>query len=248
MNYVIIDDESHARESTRILVEALRPDFHFLGAAPDVASGRALILEKSPQLVFLDIELRGGNGFDLLASLPDRTFATVFVTAYAAHSLRAFQFAALDYLLKPIDIRLLSQALERLDRRPIQPLQLQIAQSSYATTQSNRLLLPTLEGFLVINTAELIRCEADGNYTSFHKVNTQPIIASHNLAHYEALLASDTFLRVHHKHLINLVHVVGYQKGRGGFVELSDGSLVEVSARKRDDFLEAMQRFAKGGR
>ena len=122
-----------------------------------------------------------------------------------------------------------------------------MAQASFAAPTSNRLLLPTLEGFLVLHTAEIIRCEADGNYTNIYHTHNKPILASHNLAHYEGLLAANAFFRVHHKHLVNLAQVVGYQRGRGGFVELRDGSVVEVSARKREDFLEAMQRFAKGG-
>lgn len=247
MKYIIIDDESHAREGIRMLVQAIRPAFECLGAASSCAAGRALILDTQPDLVFLDIELRDGNGFELLSSLPERHFATIFVTAYAEHSLRAFQFAALDYLLKPIDLGLLAQSLDRLAQRRPAPLQLQVAQASFAAPTSNRLLLPTLEGFLVLHTAEIIRCEADGNYTNIYHTHNKPILASHNLAHYEGLLAANAFFRVHHKHLVNLAQVVGYQRGRGGFVELRDGSVVEVSARKREDFLEAMQRFAKGG-
>lgn len=248
MNYLVIDDESHARESTRLLIQAIRPDFHFLGAANSLSTGRELILEKRPELVFLDIELRDGNGFDLLESLPERNFATIFVTAYASHSLRAFQFAALDYLLKPVDSQLLIHALGRVGHHPLPALQLQVAQQSYHAPRSSRLLLPTLEGFSVLQTAEIIRCEADANYTHFHLKGQKPILTSHNLAHYEELLSPNDFVRVHHKHLINLAHVVGYQRGRGGSLELSDGSLVEVSVRKRDDFLTAMQRFARGWR
>jgi two-component system, LytTR family, response regulator len=248
MNYLVIDDESHARENTRLLIQAIRPDFHFLGSANSLCTGRALILEKNPDLVFLDIELRDGNGFDLLESLPERNFTTIFVTAYASYSLRAFQFAALDYLLKPIDSQLLAHALNRLGHGHLLALQLQVAQQSYNAPRSSRLLLPTLDGFLVLQTEDIIRCEADANYTHFHFKGHKPILASHNLAHYEELLSSNDFVRVHHKHLVNLAQVVGYQRGRGGAIELSDRSQVEVSVRKRDEFLAAMQRFAKGWR
>ncbi len=248
MNYLVIDDENHARESTRLLIQALRPDFHFLGAANSLATGRELIERSHPELVFLDIELQDGNGFQLLESLPARNFATIFVTAYASHALRAFQFAALDYLLKPIDPQLLQLALGRLMHQQPPPLQLQIAQQSYQAPRSSRLLLPTLDGFLVQQTEDIIRCEADANYTHFHVKGHKPILASHNLAHYEELLASNDFVRVHHKHLVNLAHVVGYQRGRGGTIAMSDRSQVEVSVRKRDEFLLAMQRFAKGWR
>jgi two-component system LytT family response regulator len=248
MKYVVIDDEPLARENVQLLVRQVRPDLEWIGEASGVAEGRELILSKQPHLLFLDIQLGDGNGFELLESLPNRNFEIIFVTAYETHSIRAFEVAALDYLLKPIDMKRLAQGLNRLGERMLQPDQLHIAHQAFSKDRLSRLLLRTQNGFLVAPIADIIRCEADANYTRVHFQQGKPILSSHVLAHYESLLAENEFVRVHDKHLVNLVFVKRYHKGRGGMLELTDGSMVDVSVRKRDNFFEAMNRFAKGWR
>jgi two-component system, LytTR family, response regulator len=244
LRFVVIDDESPARENIRLLLRHVRPDLVCVGEAASVSAGVALLLEVETDLVFLDVQLGDGTGFDLLERIPDRRFAVIFVTAFEAHSIRAFRFAALDYLLKPIDPQILSDALLRLPNAAPSDLKLKTAQNNLAQQRLSRLLLPTQEGFMVIQTADIIRCEADANYTRFFIQGQKPILASNSLAHFEDLLADNHFTRVHHKHLVNLAYVQRYHRGRGGYLELRDGSQVEVSVRKREDFLEAMQRFA----
>lgn len=246
LRFVVIDDESPARENICLWLRQLRPDLQCVGEAASVATGVRLLMEVEVDLVFLDVQLGDGTGFDLLERFPDRRFALIFVTAFEAHSIRAFRFAALDYLLKPIDPHLLSDALLRLPNAAPTALQLRTAQKNLTQKRLSRLLLPTQEGFIVIQTTDIIRCEADASYTHFFIQGQKPILASHSLAHFEDLLADSHFARVHHKHLVNLAYVLRYHRGRGGYLELRDGSQVEVSARKRDDFLEAMQRFASG--
>lgn len=245
---VLVEDEPKSRQGMKTLLARYCPDVEVVGEAGSVKEARACITENDPDLIFLDISLPDGEGFDVTDHFPDRRFGIIFTTAHEEYALRAFRVSAVDYLLKPVSYPDLQQAMARFrERRPqtVPDKRIDVLRSAMEQ-QVTRLAVPTLQGFEVVLIDDIVRCEADSNYTRFHLAQGQPLLASRSLAHYESLLESLPFVRVHHKHLVHLRYVKKYHRGRGGYIEFADGSQVEVAARKKDEFMEQMARFARG--
>jgi two-component system LytT family response regulator len=243
---VIVDDELKGRETLRTLIQKHCTGIEVLGMAESVASGVLLIRSVTPDLVFLDIEMPGGNGFDLLDKLKDKNFEIIFTTAYSQYAIKAIRFSALDYLLKPINPEELKDAVSRVsqllaartsNRRNVDTLLSNLKESN----EPKKLALPNTEGLAFVNLDEIIRCQADANYTGIFLTSGKKILVARTLKDYEELLSEDNFCRVHHAHLINLKHVREYIKGEGGVVLMSDGSRVEVSRRKKNEFIERLK-------
>lgn len=242
--YVIVEDEAHSRDNIMMLMED-HPDFELSGTASSQNEGKQLIERTSPDLILLDVMLGGSNGFELLAHTDIGRASVVFVTSHDGHALRAFKVSALDYLLKPVDRLEFGRALEKFraqrgDNTGHQVLnsQLKIAQDyPKAGIETAQIALPTLSGFNFVYVKDIVRCESDNTYTTFHFTNQKPLIVSRTLKEWELLLQSYRFFRVHNSHLINKRHIVEYKKGDGGFVVMSDQSHVDVSRRKKDEFL-----------
>jgi two-component system, LytTR family, response regulator len=179
-------------------------------------------------------------------------FNVIFVTAFEEHALKAFRFSALHYLLKPVNFMELQAAVERFkkinpaDDQKEHAQKMEIARQTFHSTMPESIVLPSLDGFSVVKIADIIRCEADSNYTKIIFTSGKSFLASRNLSHFEDLFSGLPFVRVHHKHLVNLAQVRRYLKGRGGSVEMADGYEVEVSTRKKEEFLLAMSGFARG--
>lgn len=237
---IIVDDEFRSRASLRLLLSHHFQQVEIAGEAETVAEGIVQIKSQLPDLVFLDIMLPDGSAFDLLDVLAQPQLKVIIISAFPEHSIRAFKYAALHYLLKPIDLRDLKDAMMRVIGVPA------TTPVSIPKPGVNDLVLPTLEGFKVVPIAEIVVCEANANYTTFHFRDGSTFTASYNLGHYEGLLSGEDFLRVHNKFLIHLMHVKAYHKGRGGSVEMSNGKIVEVSARKRESFLMRLAHRTKG--
>jgi two-component system LytT family response regulator len=239
---VLIDDERSARETMRHQLLTYVPRVDIVGEADSVESGVALIRHAAPDLVFLDIELPIGSGFDILDATRDLKFQVIFVTAFSHYALQAFKFSATAYLLKPLRI---SELVEAVDRA-FQPEQIVASQQKLSVLAHNlhpagqaqpRLVLPDTSGFAVVDVHTIIRCESERNYTRFHFTDQPSALITRTLKDYEELLLSHGFFRIHQSHLINLAYVKRYIRGKGGEVEMSDKALLPVSRAKKDEFL-----------
>jgi two-component system LytT family response regulator len=254
---IIVDDETNAREALTNLLRIVSPEVELCGEAKNVDQGIALIKEQKPDLVFLDIQMPGKTGFDLLGSFDQIDFGVIFTTAYQEFAIRAFRFSAIDYLLKPIDPDELFSAVGKFNKTMghVQPQQLQILQGHFdnpAKTQRlterkkndfQRIALPTAEGIHFIQMKDIIQCESLGSYTKFHLTNGPAIVVSRLLKEYEEILDDYYFYRVHQSHIVNLEHIKRYVKGDGGQVWMSDNTEIEVSRRRKEDFLALLSDF-----
>lgn len=240
---ILIDDEKSNREFLQVLLADHCPDVELVGTADGVESGLELIQEVQPDLVFLDIQMPTGTGFDLLEQVKEADFEVVFVTAYDQYAIRAFRYSAVDYLLKPLDPDDLVLAVQRATRARLQEhgndrLSGLLDNLKNLTGLPGKLIVPDQSGFEVLELEEIIRAEAERNYTTFVLVSGRKVVSSKPIGHYEEMLQDRSFVRIHNSHLVNLRHLQRYTKGRGGLVVMSDGEELEVSRRKRDDFLK----------
>ncbi|HLG04301.1 MAG TPA: LytTR family DNA-binding domain-containing protein [Bacteroidia bacterium] len=248
---VIIEDEKKSSEVLEVLIKANCPDVSIVGVAESVAEGEALIRDEKPQLIFLDIEMADGSGFDLLERVPNTGFDVIFTTASDAHALRAIKYSAIDYLLKPIDAEELKTAVDKIrakqsaatDNSNLENLKFLLQNFRKPNEQYSKITLPTGNAYEIVNVKDIIRCEADGSYTSFFLENKKKLLVSASLKHYEDLLPPGDFIRVHHHHLVNMSHVVRYLKADGGYAVMSDGTQIEISRRKKDAFLQRLNKL-----
>jgi two-component system, LytTR family, response regulator len=243
---VVIDDEASNRQLLSIMLHDFCPDVELLGEAESLESGIKLIEREDPELVFLDIEMPGGNGFDLLRHFKDRDFDVIFTTAYNQYALLAFKFSAIDYLLKPIDPTELSAAVEKVGAKRksgkgnMDSLRVLLENISRNGELPRKLMIPDQNGFAVTEVSEIIRFSGEGSYTTVVLTGNRKLVTSKSLGAFEELVERFNFFRVHHSHLINLDHVQKYNRGRGGSVTMIDGEEIEVSRRKKDDFIARM--------
>lgn len=237
----IVDDEKKGRDSLQKLLEAYCPHVEVVGQADSISNGYLLISKEKPELVFLDVEMPQGSGFELLKRFEKINFKTIFVTAHKHYAIKAIRFAALDYLLKPVDVDELVEAVNHAIENKSQNYQ-----SNYnglldnlSNGKSGKIAVPVKEGVVFINPNDIIRFEADGAYTHIY-AGSDKYTGTKNIKEYEQLLNDYSFFRAHHSHLINLKHVKRFSRADGYFAMMSDGASVEVSRRKKDQFLELM--------
>lgn len=244
---LLIDDEADGREALRLALERYCPEVQILGEYGTPEAGLAAIRQLNPRLVFLDVQMPGMSGFDLLQQAAPVNFDVIFVSAYERYAIKAIRFSALDYLLKPVDIDELMQAVRRVAARqqppPPYPLQSAIQNLPGRSGRIERVAVPSQEGIEVFETADLIFCQAAGSYTQLHLRGGQTRLVSRNLKDFEQLLSESGFCRVHHSALINLRHVQRYLKGEGGQAVLTGGHQVDVSRRKKEEFLALLDRL-----
>ena len=238
----IIDDEASARIILKGFIEKFFPQYKVIGEADSVETGVELLQNSEPELVFLDIQLNSGTGFNILEALGEYKFQVVFVTAYENFAIEAFRFAAMDYLLKPLRINDLRDALRRFEERTGSFIQ-KVQTRTYAENVNvddltkGKIVLPCVDGFEVANLQEIIRLESDRNYTRIYKSNGQECVVSRTLKEFEELLSPYGFFRVHNSHVIHLKYVKKYLRGQGGEVVMSDDSVVPVSRARKDEFM-----------
>jgi two-component system, LytTR family, response regulator len=239
---VIIDDEPKNVRVLKNMISEFCPEVSLLGEANNSNEGKQLIQQKKPELVFLDIEMPYGNGFDLINELMPIDFEVIFVTAFDKYMLQALKYSALDYLLKPVNIDELKWAVEhanvRIKKNSINQ-QLSVLLENFKKQESGlkKIAVPTAEGFDFILIEEIIRCEAQGPYTRIFIKGSKSILVSKPLKEYETLLPDTIFLRIHNSHLVNLNFIKKYNRGRGGYIEMDDGTMLEVAIRRKDEFL-----------
>ena len=236
---VIIDDEDNARVALQSMLAANCADVVVLETASGVVDGVKLIQRVNPDLVFLDIQMQDGTGFDLLEMIPNPKFSVIFVTSFDNYALKAFQFAAMDYLLKPIDPEVLVKAIDKYRKynAPQQPF-LNVLLDNHRLGLK-RMAIPTQEGIILFDVDTITHLEGDGCYTNiFNKAGERKIV-SRSLKEFESLLDTSVFFRSHKSHIVNLNHVSRYVQSDGGYLVLNNGTSVPVARRKKDE-LEQM--------
>ncbi|HEX7846780.1 MAG TPA: LytTR family DNA-binding domain-containing protein [Chitinophagaceae bacterium] len=248
---MLIDDEPRGITSLQKLLELNCPDVTIVGTCSNVDEGIEKIKSLHPDLVFLDIAMPAKNGFDLLKELKDLPFEVIFVTAHNQFMIEAFHFSAIDYLLKPVEDDLLVDAVNRAKKRIIKKERGNNIQAFIDNVQLKKamqkmkLCIPSLKGFQVVELDEILFAESSGNYTNLHFADLSVICTSKPMHEYEEMLSDSGFIRIHKSYLVNLLHVKEYLRGEGGFVLLSSGKELEVSRRKKDQFLARMKEFYK---
>lgn len=234
---LIVDDEVRSRSILKTMISRHCHNLEIAGEATNINEAIDLINETSPSIVFMDVELGFGTGFDILGQLPDIHFETIFVTAYDHFAIKAIKWSALDYLLKPVDpaelIASVAKAEVNLKAREHKPAET----GDKPVIYDRKLGLPCMEGLKFKNIADIVRCEAKGTYTEFSFADNTKLTVSRPLQAYEEILSPYSFFRVHHSHLINLNRIKEYIKGRGGNIIMADGAIITVAARKKDEFL-----------
>lgn len=237
---ILVDDEVHCLDTLGMLLKEHCPQVQVVERCTSGQAALKAIERHTPALVFLDIEMPAMNGFELLEHYRELPFAVVFTTSYDHYAIRALHVSALDYLLKPVDAGELVAAVLKVEnqkRRPL-PEQFQVLQQGHRGNFT-KLAVPVQEGYELIPIDNIIRCEADDNYTHIYVKGQGKVIASRSLKEVEVHLESfASFVRVHHSHIINLNEVTRYIRGEGGYVVMSDGTTVNVSRRRKDALLK----------
>lgn len=241
---IIVEDEPNNSERLAFLLNSSNEDVQVVGVAASIKEAADLVKTNNPDLVFLDIELPDGTGFDFLRLYTDIPFHVIFTTSFDKYAVKAFRFSAADYLLKPLEKDELVNAIQKVRKLIQNNLNETNKETIHKRPASSliedftKIALPSLEGFNIIELSNIIRCEAEGSYTKFYLAGKKELLVSRNLKEYEDILAEHNFIRVHHSHLINLNHVVSYVRGEGGYVVMTDQTQVQVSKRKKNDLLE----------
>lgn len=241
MKAVIIDDESRAVTILEMVVTEYCEGVEIAGKAYNINDGIEEIRKKQPDLIFLDIEMPDGNGFDVLKAFPDRNFDVVFVTAYNHYALKAIKYSAADYILKPVDIEEVKTAIEKIRNRKSSPgavfpdlneLMLNIRAGAV-----RRIAVPSSDGSEFINVDDIMYIEAERSYCNIVLVNDKKMLVSKNLSNIEELLPHDIFFRIHKSFLININCMKKYYRTDGGYVEMTDGKKMSIARNKKDEFL-----------
>jgi two-component system LytT family response regulator len=239
----IIDDDSNLRLGLVAMLENVAPNISIIGQAGSLSDGLNLLKSQTADVLFLDIQLTDGTGFDLLEQYQKThgkpTFKVVFITAHEQYAIRAFHFSALDFLLKPVDLDELKQVTEKLKPNQTtdlayQNIEVLLEHISKKNDQPKRIALSTAEGIHLVDIKDIIRCESENNYTTFHLNQGKPMIISKTLKEYDDLLSPLGFERIHQSHLINLSFLKSYIKKDGGYVVMQDGKELLISSRKKD--------------
>ena len=246
MKTIIIDDNQKATNFLKELIQHYCPNLKLLGSASNIQEGKTLIEQVMPELVFLDIEMPNGTGFDLLRQLPNLAFKVIFTTAHEKYALKAIKFSALDYLLKPIDLDDLQQAVQKAQEGAkgtfLQTQVKTLLQNLQTTPQEPaRIILKDKYGMQVTKLQDIIRLEADNNYTKFVIKNQNILLLSKPLGDYEKILPQHQFFRCHKSHIVNLDYLLRYDKREDEVLIMQDGSKVPVSRRKLDILLEKLK-------
>ncbi|MEM6966875.1 MAG: LytTR family DNA-binding domain-containing protein [Bacteroidota bacterium] len=246
MKGIIVDDEARSRWMLQTLCEEYCEGLDIVGLAASVSEAKVLIAQRVPDVIFLDIRMPVESGFELLKFYNNEfTFDVIFTTAYDEYAVQAFQFAAIDYLLKPIEINDLIRAYESvktLRNFSPQPEKFEFLQELLEAQKIEKIALTTAEGLTFVNYKDIVRCEGESNYTTIVLNNNTSHLITKTLKHFEDLLLEKDFFRIHKSHLVNLHMVRKFIKSKkGGIVETIDGKRMEVSTKKRETLLERLK-------
>lgn len=245
---LIIDDEDHVRKTLSVMLSEECPNVAVVGMAEGVESGLKAIEKHNPDLVLLDIKMADGTGFDLIHRAKPFSFRFIFVTAFEEFAIKAFRFSAIDYLLKPVSISDLKEAIGKATAGLIQDISIQLKalEENLAgrETPDKKIVLKTTDTLWLVKTQEISYLEAEMGYTRFILTNSNNIMVSGNLAEYEEILKESGFFRVHKSFLVNLSDIVKFEKIDGGFLVMSNNERVPVASRKRDELMDIFQKLS----
>ena len=239
---MIDDDDSNLNAMTEKLTKHC-PEINIIAVCDNGQAGIVAIDNLRPDIVFLDIEMPVMNGFLMLQQLSYKDFQLIFVTAYDHYAIKAIRYSAIDYLVKPADIDELKAAVSKAVRnknKETSATQLELLQEYVKKKEIRRIPIPTAEGLQFINLEDIMYLEASNNYTYIFLSTSQKLLVSRTLKEFEDLLPSQTFLRIHHSNIVNSIFVVRYIRGEGGQVVMRDGTVLDVSKRKKTEFLQAI--------
>jgi two-component system LytT family response regulator len=243
---LLIDDDDNLRAGMKSLLSRYAPEIAIIGEADSVKTGTELLLKTEPQVVFLDIHLGDGSGFDLLEEVNKRgklNSQIVFITAHEQYAIKAFRFSALDFLLKPVDPDELEKVISKIKNvlvksESVAHIDLLLENIRKKVDNFKRIALSTADGIHLFEISDIIRCESEDNYTKFYIKNNKPVLISKTLKEYEDLLTEHGFERIHQSHLINLSYLKSYIKKDGGYVVMADNSNLPISQRKKERLQE----------
>lgn len=242
---LIVEDEVRSRDFLRNLVVEFCPQVSVEGTAANVEEAVALINSVSPDIVFMDIEMQTGTGFDVLQQVKQRNFHVIFTTAYDHYAIKAIKFSAVDYLLKPINLEELQAAVAKAveniqEKEEGNKIDLLIKNLKRPAGEDFSISLSTSDGIEFVQLSKITRLEANGPYTTFFMKDGRKIMVSKNLKEYEMLLTDHGYFRVHNSHIINLKEVRKMMKTDGGYAVMNDDSMIAISPKKKDEFMQLM--------
>ena len=242
---IIVEDERHSRETLRGMLDRYCKNVEIVAETDSYRGGLKEIREHNPDVVFLDIQMPDGSGFRMLEELDEIDFEIIFTTAFDQFAIKAIKYSALDYLLKPIDPEELVRALKKVETKLShlkvnQNIQVLLDNIKARDADPHKIILSTSEKIHIIETDQIIRCESDNYYTNFFLSDGKKILVSKTLKENEQLLSDHNFIRPHKSHLVNVKFIKGFLKYDGGYIEMTDGSRIPVSRRKREKIIEVI--------
>lgn len=245
INCVIIDDEKPARDSLELMLGHYFPDkVRIIGKAESLNEGILLIYKHNPDLVFLDIEMPEENGFMLFNYFQQVKFSVIFTTAYKEYAIKAIKVAALDYLLKPISVEDLREAISLYEKRLFSGIEKESIEKLIGVlnppTNVEKIALPTFYGFQMEKTGDIIYFEADENYTKVHTISGKVLLVSRSIGDLEKTISPNTFFRIHRSYIVNLNFVKAFNRNDGYFVTMENGAKLDVAARRKDDLIKTL--------
>lgn len=243
---ILVDDEKRCVEMMKIDLAKYCPQVQVLDGFTSPKDALLAIRREKPDLLFLDVEMPWMNGFELLESLGEPSFEIIFTTAYDEFAIKAFQFSAIDYILKPVDPEMLKKAVQKVLKKRGHPLtyshvDVLMKNIHQSSGQIPKVVLPTAEGYEFVWVKDILYCNADGNYTQVCFKDKKCHLISRSLKKMENLFEEHKFFRIHQSHLINLEHIRNYTRGDGGFVTMDDGAILNVARAKKEEFLETIR-------
>lgn len=244
LTVILVDDELPSLENLEMKIDEFCPDLKIIGKAQNAETALDLIAKLKPEVVFLDIEMPRMNGFRMLNEIEEKNFEVVFTTAYDHYAIEAVRISAFDYLVKPISVSELQNTVSRLIKMRIhrtnEKIDISLPHTSSGKEQTDKITISTNEGMEFYEIAQIIRIESSSNYSKMYLTDGKSILISRLLKDFEEILSPYNFFRIHHSHLINLNHIKKYIRGDGGQVVMSNNEKVDVSRRKREEFLRLM--------
>lgn len=247
---VLIEDDKHLRKGLNALLDRYTNDIAIIGEAEDVKTGITTIQKLKPQVIFLDIHLSDGTGFDILEKLMEAqgkiNAHVIFITAHEQYAVKAFKFSALDFILKPVDPEELQNTIAKIKEvvgktNSFEHIDLLLENIRKKVDNFKRIALSTSDGIHLFEVSDIIRCEAKINYTQFYIKNHKPVLISRTLKEYEELLTEHGFERIHQSHLINLSYLKSYIKNDGGYVIMADNTSIPIAQSKKEKLQELIR-------
>jgi two-component system, LytTR family, response regulator len=246
---ILVDDEANNLQFLQSLLKDHCPSIHVMETANTAADGLVMLQELRPQLVFMDVDMPGMTGFEVLKKLEPLSFEVIFVTAYNQYAMEAFEYNAVAYITKPIVTEKLVAAVEKaivkIEEKKYTEHIFSLLENVQQKNEHDKIALPTLQGLQFVNLNQICYVESSGNYSNFFLADNTKIMVSRQLGEYEKLLPADNFVRIHDKHIINLTCIKEYIKGSGGEVVLENGARLTVAARRKDELLSRFEKWLR---